>query len=153
MRPNPDREIPQPDRIEPDAVRTAIVVAFGFVIASIVWFGLVGHAPVPMVTVIGIRVDDLVCHIVSFACLSFLATVFWRPSLRLVLVLGGGAAALEGLQCFLPDRVASLLDLSASLTGIAGGLWIQVTVGFHAPDCKTGSAIARAYHQAMHRRK
>ena len=74
---------------------------------------------------------DKIGHLAAYSALALLPGLFaksLRQAVTLLLVVCLIGVCLEGAQSLLPDRVPSLLDLAANLTGAFCGTW----VGFFA---------------------
>lgn len=66
---------------------------------------------------------DKIEHFIAFSTLAFLFCLFWETSrVRLFLLLLAYGCGIELFQLFIPDHVASLLDILADFFGIVSGL-------------------------------
>ncbi len=75
---------------------------------------------------------DKLAHFIAFLFLSFLLWSSYKlpkPYITTVLLLGAFGLSIELLQQFVPNRVFSLLDFAADLTGVAGGVVLYKLLG------------------------
>ncbi len=111
----------------------------GFVLAGIIaWGSLVP----PSVGVTGMDHGDLLLHFLAYCILSFwflFSSTTLKNSVLILVAILLYAAAMEGLQHFVPPREPHWLDYAANVIGvIAGGVIAQFDIaGFKSCVSKT----------------
>ncbi|WP_203566206.1 VanZ family protein [Aurantimonas aggregata] len=87
--------------------------------ALVAWFGFFDNYQLPVPP--RVADGDKVGHVAGFGLLALTAGLLFGTGRRAAVLLSVAAAALEGVQLFLPTRQASVTDLLASLAGIGLG--------------------------------
>lgn len=111
----------RPDTVGSPFLRLAARAALLLEVAGIAWlasFGQVQQTQMQSVVPFG----DKAAHILAFLVAGLTASLASRSPVWSALALSAVAAGVELLQAFVPGRTASVLDLVASLAGVAAGL-------------------------------
>ena len=102
-------------------LRLAARAALLLEVAGIAWLASFGHVQQAQIQSV-ILGGDKAAHSLAFLVTGVTASLASRSPIRSALVLAAVAGGVEILQAFVPGRTASVLDLVASLAGIAAGL-------------------------------
>jgi hypothetical protein len=100
--------------------RRVLLFLFTIGIALVAWFGLITAFPMPTKPLLWIRNDHLL-HVCAFSWLSLTGLLLWEPGGIIIALLVVGAGLLELLQNFFPAHQMSLVDWSASSSGVGLG--------------------------------
>jgi VanZ family protein len=110
-----------PDTLSSPRLRLAARAALLLEVAGIAWLASFGHVQQAQLQSFFLF-GDKAAHMLAFLVTGLTASLASRSPIWSALVLSGVAGGVEVLQAFVPGRSASVLDLVASLSGIAAGL-------------------------------